>query len=88
MYPLVFLGQDNAVLYCIGDLNVDETEDQIRQMFGHLGGVPDTTVRELTYTQMTARNGTETAQNENTTNIKTLIVLALFVGFEFFQRCM
>ncbi|CAM9843317.1 unnamed protein product [Pylaiella littoralis] len=34
---------DNAVLYCIGDLNVDETEEQIRQMFGHLGGVPDTT---------------------------------------------
>lgn len=38
--------QDNAVLYCIGDLNVDETEEQIRQMFGHLGGVPDTTVRQ------------------------------------------
>ncbi|CAN0037602.1 unnamed protein product, partial [Ectocarpus fasciculatus] len=38
---------DNAVLYCIGDLNVDETEDQIRQMFGHLGGVPDTTAFSL-----------------------------------------
>lgn len=36
--------QDNAVLYCIGDLNVDDTEEQIRLMFGHLGGVPDTTV--------------------------------------------
>lgn len=34
---------DNAVLYCIGDLSVDDTEEQIRQMFGHLGGVPDTT---------------------------------------------
>ena len=33
------------MLYCIGDLNVDDTEEQIRQMFGHLGGVPDTTVR-------------------------------------------
>ena len=42
---LCFVWQDNAVLYCIGDLNVDETEEQIRQMFGHLGGVPDTTVR-------------------------------------------
>lgn len=42
--PVVGFAQDNAVLYCIGDVNVNETEEQIRQMFGHLGGVPNTTV--------------------------------------------
>lgn len=45
-FTFFFFCQDNAVLYCIGDLNVDETEEQIRQMFGHLGGVPDRTVRD------------------------------------------